>query len=861
MALEDIKTSLEKRFSESLPEFYNRRIIFWNDEEREFAGEIGELELSNAEVLILSENNNFQAKKLLSCDDFDNNYLVYNPFDYDIEDDWLLDIKLYSEEFRADQLSMWMQEMNIEQIPAVRSQLKVYKGFLNAASRRKLISQFGSEITSASSLKLAVLASICKVKDLSPKEIIRAVMADGPDLENDLKMEMLKYNASETFWRLVEKMTRYSSEGSPNIDDMNIHIVLSALTNSLQEKYLAGLEARYSAFASGFCYELIYEWLHSDKKDELVEVMRTVEQSLKLAQRFDKLEISDLVDTEILPCIDDLVLSKLMEKVVNNTINPDEIIAVIEKRRSMIWYSDSEPYYNALMQVALMKKFKESHIQGFHHAIPKDMWDAYASDYYRMDSYYRAFHVEFAKNLTAMNEAVDDIFKSVVDEVEGLYKNWYLDKLAENWTNIIAEDLENQGVISGVPLQDDFYKREVKTCDNKVFVIVSDALRYDVAYDISEQLRIETKADVKIKSQQSVYPSKTEFGMAALLPHKKLSLASKPSGLNVLCDGMTTEMADRDNILKTANPNSIAVRYKDLILMKRDEQRELVKGMDIVYIYHDTIDSMGHNDEMNVLPVCESAKAEIVALVKLITGALNGVNVVITSDHGFLYTYKPLGSDEKMERSSFKDNIVKQGRRYVITDFDARPDFLIPVKGFYNEDGFMAFTPRENIRIKGSGGQNFVHGGASLQEMVVPVINYKFLRAGSKGYENNRDKYDAKPVSLSLLSSSRKISNMIFSMNFYQKEAVKDNFVPCTYEVFMTDEDGNKISDVQKIIADRSSEANVDREYRVTFNLKQQKYNRFDTYFLVIQDMDGIQMPVKEAMEIDISIGFTEFEF
>lgn len=49
------------------------------------------------------------------------------------------------------------------------------------------------------------------------------------------------------------------------------------------------------------------------------------------------------------------------------------------------------------------------------------------------------------------------------------------------------------------------------------------------------------------------------------------------------------------------------------------------------------------------------------------------------------------------------------------------------------KSGFAAFAPRENVRIKMSGGGlNFVHGGISLQEMVVPVIDYQFLRNASK---------------------------------------------------------------------------------------------------------------------------------
>lgn len=861
MAIEDIRKNLEQRFSEPLPEFYDRRIIFWNDEEKEFIDEINELELSNAKVLVLNESNNFIVKKTLSNDDLTSNFLVYNPFDTNMEEDWLLDIKLFSEEFRADQLSMWMQEMHIEPLPAIRNKIKIYRGFLNAASRRKLVSQFGEEIDTPSKLHLAILASICKVRTMNPKDIIKAVIADGSDLTNELKLSMLSYNASDTFWSLANKATGYASENVSNIDEMNIHIVLSALTKTMQEKHLAGLEKRYNSFHNGFCYELIYEWLHSDKKDELVDVLRYVEKELHLVDRFNKNEINDLVDTEILPCIDEVILNKLMERIINHTINADEIIATIEKRRTMVWYKENEHYYTALMQVANMQKFHDKYITGFHHTSGKDIWEAYTNDYYLMDTYYRQFHIAFAKSLTDSNQILDDHFRSVADEVEALYKNWYLDGLAENFTNVTETDLQNSGQIVGINPQSSFYQSVVSSYDNKVFVIISDALRYEVATSISEELRITTKSDVEIESQQSIFPSITKFGMAALLPHRKLSLVKKGDSLSVLADGNSTEMADRDSVLKNRNPKSAAIKYKDFILMKKDEQREFIKGQEVIYIYHDTIDGMGHHDEMNVFTACETAQAEIVSLVKIITGNLNGINVVITSDHGFLYNYQSLVASDKMERSSFKKDIIEQGRRYVLIDNEANPEFLMQVKGFYNEGGYKAFAPRENICIKGSGKQNFVHGGASLQELVVPIIKYKFLRSGYKGYEKNKDKYDSKPVTISLLSAGRKISNMIFNLSFYQKEAVKDNYVPCTYNVFLTDSNGNIISDIQKIVADRSSTNNIDREYRSTFNLKQQKYSNREIYYLVIQDEDGLQMPVKEEMQIDISMAFDDFDF
>lgn len=120
MAIEDIKKELEERFAEPLDEFYKRRIIFWNDEDRDFEEEVTHLTLSNAKVIMLNETNQFASKQLLSSTDQESNYLVYNPLIDDPEHDWFLDIKLYSEEYRADQISRWMQDMKIANVQELR---------------------------------------------------------------------------------------------------------------------------------------------------------------------------------------------------------------------------------------------------------------------------------------------------------------------------------------------------------------------------------------------------------------------------------------------------------------------------------------------------------------------------------------------------------------------------------------------------------------------------------------------------------------------------------------------------------------------------------------------------------------------
>ena len=135
MDTQKINAELNRRFAESLPEFYKRRIIVWHDDDKEFEDKLEEIKLENAKLLVLNGSNFFQAKKLLGIDDTDSNYLVYVPLSFEsLEDNWLLDIELYSEEFRADLVSIWMEEMGMAQTPALRSGFKKYRKFFNATA-------------------------------------------------------------------------------------------------------------------------------------------------------------------------------------------------------------------------------------------------------------------------------------------------------------------------------------------------------------------------------------------------------------------------------------------------------------------------------------------------------------------------------------------------------------------------------------------------------------------------------------------------------------------------------------------------------------------------------------------------------
>ena len=184
-------------------------------------------------------------------------------------------------------------------------------------------------------------------------------------------------------------------------------------------------------------------------------------------------------------------------------------------------------------------------------------------------------------------------------------------------------------------------------------MIISDALRYEVASELSERIVRTTKGTAELESMQAIFPSITKFGMAALLPGKGISVNDS---MDVLVDGNPTHSTVERNAILNATPKaSVAIQYNNLLNMKKDERRELVAGKDVIYIYHNAIDAIGDKapTESKVFDACETAIQELSGILRIIVNELSGTNIFITADHGFLYTYKPLNESDKMDLEGF----------------------------------------------------------------------------------------------------------------------------------------------------------------------------------------------------------------
>lgn len=859
MSIESIEKTLRDRFAAPLRDFRKRRIIFWHDSDGEFSEMLDSLDLPGVKILRLNGSNNFIAKKTLLIDDTQSNYLVYDPIRYTtVKDNWLLDIQCYSEEFRADLLSMRMQELGMAQTMEMRKAMRLYSRFFDSKERVGKLLAFQSNYETSGRLHSDVLAVLTGAKSNTVSASIRAVLVAGLDVdENEPLANIRKFGSEDVFWKLVESYTGYIYDGSTDLRDLAAHILLTTLSASMPLVQLRGLERLISEAHEQNCYTLIDEWMHSEADEDLYDIAREIEEKYDLPSRFAHMEVSELIGCECFPCINECILRRFMTEIAENVIKTEEITTTVEKRRTMKWYKPVRFYYDGLLQVAQMQLFYQQNVQGFHIAEYEKLWQAYCENYCKMDYYYRCFHTAFGRSLKESCTALEDLYKGVAVYVEKLYKNWYLEELSAQWDRLISDELSQDARLLHIPQQERFYQDHVKNLADtgRIYVIISDAMRYEVAVDLTGQLLRETKGSAKISAMQSIFPSVTKFGMAALFPHHKFQLTDD---CRVLCDGQSTDGTEnRSKILSAAHKGDVAVSYKALLSMTKAEHDALIGSAKVIYIYHNTIDAVGDKvpTEDRVFEACEEAIAEIKGLVRRITNTFKGTNVLITADHGFLYSYSPLVEHDKTEKSYVSGEIVELERRYVLMHGECTAERMqrIPMK--HMQSDLIGFAPLQNIRIKKSGGgMNYVHGGISLQECVVPVITFKNMRSNSKNY------VDIKKAELQLISQSRKVSNSIFSLDFYQKEAVSGKLIPAEYEIYMSDASGNAVSNRQKIIADKTSTNGSDRLFRIRLTLRNMEFKKTQNYYLTIAEKETSN--IVDKIEFTIDIAFTnDFDF
>jgi uncharacterized protein (TIGR02687 family) len=282
----------------------------------------------------------------------------------------------------------------------------------------------------------------------------------------------------------------------------------------------------------------------------------------------------------------------------------------------------------------------------------------------------------------------------------------------------------------------------------------------------------------------------------------------------VLADELSTKGTEaRTRVLEeNSGVRAVAINAEEFMKMNvKTEGRPFVMQYDLIYIYHNRIDKTG-DDKTTEDKVFEAVEEEIAFLKELLRkiANMNGTNIFITADHGYIYQHDAL-DDSDFAESEVKGEKWKINRRFILGCGLASSNAMKKFNGVQiglTEDTEVLITKGINrLRVKGAGSR-YVHGGASLQEIVVPMLKV------SKKREDTTAR-----VEIDIIKSTDKITTNILAVSFLQKEVVTDKILPRQIRAFLQAEDGMVLSDIFNYHFDVSEGSERQREVKHRFQL------------------------------------------
>lgn len=846
-----------ERIKEKLTELFGKhRIVFWNDANADFEDELSECLPEGVAVIRPDKIGQLKTKVVLEIEKPLDKFLVYSASSEPrAEEDWLLDIRLYSYQFHADTASMLVEEMGLAH-HHLREHISKRMKFFASKQRLAKLKAIISPSDGKNEIDRKILAVLVKAETDRFFDIIHAIFTafpfdEGLDAIPEVFSAVQRMDMEEVFWGFAREVFGYQAE-KPSLRHLATCLFISDLYLSLGERLCQNV--RQFILPRGFVRDAavcMSEWRDSVKMAESYDRLSGMVAAAVGIERY----LSDipLNTPEEIGAIKGAVAFFAIERVCagamkayilghESTIDKDFVVSFCRHRQALHWSnkrlgSETVPresfwaVYEAMIAAAEFMAKKMSYPQGFVYTGAKDIFEAYTRELYIFDRYYRVFY-EHAGITDAQGW---DILKDIKSRVEDLYNNWFLEPLTLLWEEKIRL---NYWRIDSVVNQYDFFDKypDSKAGDKNaaVFVIISDALRYEAGAEIAEVLNGKYRFAAKKESMLGCVPSYTALGMAALLPHSKLAYTVKG---DVLIDGkICAGVGQRDEILSAHK--GMAIKGDELVRMARDDAREMVRGKNVIYLYHNTIDAIGDDakTEEKTFTAVRNAIDEVCNIVSFAVNNLNARYVFITADHGFVYTEEHPGETERNKVALSDKDFVTLKKRYSLGRNIPALDYVhqgtvSDTAGVTPDEDMQFALPKGMSLFYFTGGARYFHGGLSLQEVVVPVITVEEI------YGKDKEKTRDKPVGVQVLGQDYRITTGKHRFEILQIDAVSDRVRPATFKIGIY-ADNEPVSDIQTVTFESASQEMAERKKEVVLTLKNINFTSGKVYRLILRNAD-----------------------
>lgn len=786
---------MNDRITQALTRLFEcHRIVFWYDAKKELRGDFESLQLSGVEKLEIV-NNEFKIKYRILREEKDKKFLLYRegPQPED-QDNWLLDVQLSYGEFRTDQAAIWLSELELGLEFA--DLVQVHGEFFQAAGYLDNLKKLLASDDTRGMIRLKMLA-VCTGSEPRLDAVVENLLAELAE-GRDEKIALINQCGLDAF--LWEQMTRhygYKSE-KPGIYDFVIELFKSC--------YAMGTDGK--VFLSGDALVFLKRWKDSRRFEESFEILsEKCAEDLGIEQDLAARDFKDLIDLDYFRHIDRKIISDLVHEVESRTVAAGDVVLWVRKRRHGHWFQEFCHLYNMIDYAARflqiideVKLTMDDMADGVHR---------YTSSWFQVDQLYR----KFLFHARASGQA--SLTDTLTVLIENFYSNNFLLKVNDCWQSFV--DKAEKWNVPSVLLQKDFFEHRVQPFvkkKKKICVIVSDALRYEIGDELLRLIRQEDRYEAELSFMLSMLPSYTQLGMAALLPNDKLTIADNESG-TVHVDGQSSQgTVNRIKILsKGISKRVTAMKLDEIMLINKENCRKLVRDHDVLYIYQNRIDATGDKKESEerVFEAVNETLQELIRLIKKLVGA-NVNNLLVTSDHGFIYQNKSIDESDYSGSKVEGKRVIIQNRRFVIGDGLKQDSGLRKFKS--SELGLSGSLevsiPKSINRLRRKGaGSRFVHGGASLQEVVLPILRI-----------NKKRQSDISVVEVKILQGAGfRITSNQLGINFYQAEPVTDKVRPRILRAGIYTRKGDLISDIHDLTFDMISDSPREREQQIRFML------------------------------------------
>jgi uncharacterized protein (TIGR02687 family) len=773
--------------------FDKHRIVFWYDTKKELRQEYESLWLPGIEKVELS-NNEYRVKYLILREKPSQKFLLYHEGQLPDElNNWLLDIQLAQGVFSADQEALWANEVGL---PHNLSDLVTLHPEFFKDEQRRLALKTSLKAEDTHDIVRVKMMSICARAEVENRfeGVVESLLAELANEEQEKFNLVQDCNLDSFLWEQLKKQFGYQSQAL-GIKDFAISLFKAC--------YKLGFED--AAALNHDALVFLKRWRDNVRyRDSFRELSGAYASILGIEKDLQQRDIRTLIDMDLFQLIDLRILSELAGQIYARTISAGECANLIWRRRNTHWYGEFQNIYESLFYASQF--IQEVHNADLRMESLADGIRKYQTTWYRLDQIYRKFifHVRASRQ---------PLLDKLAERIDALYANNYLLTVNDNFQRFVdaAEGWSAAPIVS----QSEFFERYIREylgTKNKVAVIISDGLRYEIGQEFIEKIEQEEGYSAEIESMLSTLPSYTQLGMAALLPNEELTILEDG---NVLVDGQPSGgLENRSKILSGAiEKGALALRAEDLLAMNRDKYREVTRGAQVVYVYHNQIDHTGDDkvSEGRVFDVVDKTYEDLIFLLKKLYDSYFS-NILITSDHGFIYQNQPIDESEFASLEIQGKTISYRNRRFVlgkglVKNTSAK---FTDTQALGLQGDLEIAIPKsiKRLRLQGSGSR-YVHGGAALQEIVIPLIKIN----------KKRDK-DTSCVEIDIVaSSSSVITSGQIAIAFYQTEPISGKVLPRELRAGIYAKDGTLLSDVHSLNFDLAAENPREREVLVRFVL------------------------------------------